>query len=135
MKATTIACSLLLGVLVGCSSGPGPDADKNKTAAELKQEVAELETATIQTTVDAYETSLSALTEERQVIEKSVGDFASKVAEKGLGALTGDKDAADELSGDADALKEQLDELGDELTNLESKLKIYVDELASRADG
>ncbi len=134
MKIPTLACSLLLGLALACSSGPGPEADHGKSPAEIQSAAAELETPALESVVESYKSTITDLDGRREELEKSVGDFVSKLGEKGLSALTGDKGAADELTGDANSLKEELADVGKDLEDLESKLKIYADELKSRSD-
>ena len=88
-------------VLAGCS---GSQADENKTPEQIKQEVAKMDTAQIQATIENYK---KAIADKTAQMEKKAEEL-TKIPPAEL--LTG-SDKAKKIQGEVDALKTSISKL------------------------
>ena len=116
MKKLMLAMAMLMAalVMVGC----GSKADENKTPEEIKQEVAKMDTAQIQATIENYK---KAIADKTAQMEKKAEEL-SKVPPAEL--LTG-SDNAKKLQGEIGALK-------DSIAKLEKNMAAYAEGLKNK---
>ncbi len=111
MKKLSLFAALVLGVglLCGCSD----DVDTSKTPEQIKQEVANMDTAAIQKKVDAYKKAI----EEKAAELKAEGEKLAKIP---LTEVLGDE---------AKGIKENMGNITAELDKLKANLEAYAEGL------
>lgn len=135
LHRTALAASLTLAVACG---GSDSSADSGSTPAEVKESVATMEVAELESNRDDTQ-------EEITSVEKQIEDLLEKIKDQGGAAAGGLLDSAlgegtsDQALADAkevkDKLEAELDDLKALAKDLKAKLDIYVAEIKARAAG
>lgn len=139
MFRSALITAALSASLCACGSAepesaaePGPVSDADKTPAQIEEDVAAADTATLEQTLADYKAAIAAKKSEIEGLEDDLEGQVDKTLGD-LGELVkGDSTKVQEMTDDATALEQRLTSLQADLEDLRDKMKIYKDELASR---
>jgi chromosome segregation ATPase len=107
-------------------------ADVDKTPAEVEEDVAAADTATLEQTLADYKAAIAAKKDEIKGLEDDLESQFGKTLGDLEAFAAGDTSKGQEMADDAAALEARVEGLQADLENLRDKMKIYKDELASR---
>jgi len=109
-----VSGAMLAGIiLVGCGQGP----DEKMTAEQVKADAAKLDAKQLQAKIDSYKPAIDA---KKAELEKVL----AKLKEVPLDKM---------LSDDTKKIKADSEKIGNSITKLTSDMKIYADELKTKA--
>lgn len=131
--------ALLALAFIGCGGAGGADnapaADEAKTPAEVTVAVKTQETPALEKAVTAYKAEVKDLGTQVEDLKAQVAKKVEEAMGSGLDGLLGKEGASADLKAEAEKLKLQLADLEAHWKDLQAKLNIYVQELASRVGG
>jgi peptidoglycan hydrolase CwlO-like protein len=127
------ALALATLTLSACSPGagsPGPEADQDKTPAQIKTEIAQADQTTLEATIEKYQAMIASKQGELEGLETKLKEAAGDALDNLMGEGT-----TDQVKAEAEELKATIATLKSELEALQAKLAVYMEELNKRLAG